>query len=131
MLAFTTDEKREFVLDYLQQRHGSKTAWLQDKPFSLRQLARWRSAYLHGDLDRDLVPRKTRGMTSHPARLEDLEKLLTQQQREHDAQLAELHEENSSLRAANDALGKAIGLMHKWSEHTPDDTPTPPEPPSS
>lgn len=131
MLAFTPEEKRGFVLEYLDQRHGSKTAWFQDKPFSRRQLARWRAAYLHGDLDRDLVPRKTRDMTSRPARLQDLEKLFAQQQRDHDAAVAQLQEENTSLRAANDALGKAIGLMHKWSEHTPDENPAPREPNSS
>lgn len=130
MRGFTTEEKRQYVLDYLNQPYGTKATWLATTPVTANQMGNWRTAYLHGDLDRNLIPRDTRVM-SKPARLQDLEKLLTKQQHDHEAALAGRDQEIASLRTTNDALGKAIGLMHKWSEHTPGDTPAPIEPKSS
>ncbi|MFC7403415.1 hypothetical protein ACFQQD_13960, partial [Citricoccus sp. GCM10030269] len=56
-------------------------------------------------------------------RLRQLEKDLELKQTE----LEKIRDQNDKLQATNEALGKAIGLMQKWSEHTPGETPTPNE----
>ncbi|GAB3948376.1 hypothetical protein GCM10028828_20820 [Corynebacterium tapiri] len=123
---FTPEEKRQAVIDYLNVPFGSKRQWVSQQPFTYNNIRTWRMAYLNGDLDRGLLPRHSDGMD--PVRNEAMRKLeqrLKDQEQRHQHELEQLRREAQSLREANDALGKAIGLMHTFSVHKPDDTPTP------
>lgn len=122
--ALTAVEKREAVIEYMDLPHGQKTKWLREQPFSRSSFIRWRLSYLAGDLDRGLTPRNAGLVTSSGHRMRQLEKAFAQQESE----MAKLREQNEQLQATNAALGKAIGLMQKWSEHTPDNTPAPTDP---
>lgn len=124
MAGFTAVEKRGFVLEYLDLPHGTKAKWLAEQQFSPNTFKHWRLAYLGGSLDHGLVPRNAETVTNSGHRLRQLERDLELKQ----AELERIREQNDKLQATNEALGKAIGLMQKWSEHTPGDTPTPNEP---
>lgn len=47
------------VAEYLVLPHGTKLPWLAERGISPSMMSEWRRAYLFGDLDRALVPRKT------------------------------------------------------------------------
>ena len=122
---WTAEEIREFVYEYERQPHGTKASWLQQRGVSSDRLRRWREAVFDGDLDKGLVPREGVAMTPAKQRRHAARAQLARA-----AEVERLRARVTELEAANDALGKAIGLLHKLNEHEPDDTPTTPQPPS-
>ncbi len=121
---FTAAEIREFVHEYQLQRHGTKALWLAEHGITARRMDRWRSVVFEGDLDRGLVPREGSPMTIPPAKRTALEKERCRERAAHAAEVERLTARVRELEAANDALGKAIGLLHKVNEHEPAGTPT-------
>lgn len=99
---FSTDERRRFVLEYMEQPHGSKSAFLETRQVSLNRLRRWQRAMADGDLDTDRIPRKTGSMTRRD----------TAEVRRLQAEIDRLNKELDSERKVADALGKAISVMH-------------------
>jgi hypothetical protein len=77
-----------------------------------------------GDLDRGLIPREGGDMTIPPARRTALSKARAAQQDRDDGELARLRARVGELEATNEALGKAIGLLHAMNEQEPDAAPT-------
>jgi len=111
---WTATQIRDFVYEYERQPHGTKAAWLAGKGVSAERLRRWRDAVFAGNLEAGLVPREGSELASpavrrhiiarEAARLAEIEALRTQVQ---------------ELKDINNALGKAIGLLHKVSEQEP------------
>ena len=128
---WTAEAIREFVHQYEIQPYGSKTAWLAGQGVSYERLQRWRLAVFEGDLDRGLVPRKGGPMTMTPGQRRALERQRDKERAEHEAEVAKLNARVEELEAVNDALGKAIGLLHQLGEQEPDATPPPSDPSSS
>ncbi len=122
---FTSAEIREHVFEYQQQPHGTKATWLADKPFSRDQFRRWQAAVFAGELDRGLVPREGGGMTPKRKR-EIVEQSVQALQDSHDAEVTALNDRIRMLEGTNDALGKAIGLLHAMREEEPNGTTTGP-----
>ena len=128
---FTTAEIRAFVHEYDGLAYGRKAPWLAERAFSRHVLARWRDAVYEGDLDRGLIPREGSYMTIPPGKRSALEKARAAEQARHEAEVAELTARVRELEGTNNALGKAIGLLHSLSEEEPADTPTTPDRPNS
>ncbi|MBX0302036.1 hypothetical protein K2F54_18930, partial [Cryobacterium sp. 1639] len=82
-------------------------------------------------LERGLIPREDGRMTIPPGKRSALEKARASEQARHEAEVAELTARIRKLEGSNDALGKAIGLLHSLSEEEPADTPTTPDRPDS
>ncbi len=122
----TSAEIVEFVYAYQRQPYGQKTSWLADQGVTPHRLRRWRAAVFDGDLDRGLIPRDGYVVTS-PTERSALVHVADVAQRE----LARLQARVDELEQANEALGKAIGLLHARSEEEPGATPTPNDPSSS
>jgi len=120
---FTSDEIREFVREYYRQPYGTRGAWLTEQRFTDRQFRRWRKIMLAGDLDRGLVPRDHSDMSIRDG-VAVLAKEHVRQISQQEAQIAGLQARIVELEGTNEALGKAIGLLHKMSEQEPDATPT-------
>jgi len=125
----TAAEIREFVDAYHLQPHGQKSVWLAAQGVSYHRLRRWRAAVFDGDVDRGLIPRQGGGVTVPPGKRAAVSKARTAERK--DAELArlqarvdELEQGNETLAKANDALGKAIGLLHAMNEQEPDAAPT-------
>jgi hypothetical protein len=116
---FTTAEVRRIVFEYEQQPYGMKAVWLADRGHTRGRLERWRQAVFSGDLDRGLIPRESGGMTPRKRR-EIIEQSVEQLQDAHDAELEQLQARIRMLEGTNDALGKAIGLLHAMREEEPD-----------
>lgn len=124
---YTNDEVRSHVHAYEHVTHGQKKVWLAAHGISQWKMYRWRRVVFEGDLDRGLVPRETRGMSSSARRGEIARDAAAATQKAlaaKDAELARQAERIRELEGANDALGKAIGLLHELNEHEPDDTAT-------
>lgn len=116
-------ERAVLVAEYLVVPHGQKQAWLAQREISGSAMSNWRRAYLFGDLELELVPRDTSGMSvSDGARMKQLELQLARE-RSARAEEAQRHaEEIARLNQVNEALGKAIGLLHDRSgEQEPTD----------
>lgn len=128
---FSAEEIREFVHQYELQPHGQRLAWLAGQKVSYRQFRRWRAAVFEGDLDRGLIPRHGSAMTIPPSQRTSLEKQRARERAAHEAEIARLQARVKELEDTNDALGKAIGLLHQLSEQEPDATPTPTDPSGS
>lgn len=122
---YTDEEVRAFVYEYERQPYGTKLEWFKRQEFTRHQLRRWRDAVYDGDLDRGLVPREGGTMTS-PNRRRRVAKQATRAASDNDQLRARIRE----LEATNEALGKAIGLLHQLNEQEPDTIETT-EPPSS
>ena len=114
---FTTAEIREFVHEYQVQPHGTKGLWLD--------------AVFEGDLDRGLVPREGSPMTVPPAKRTALEKQRAAERAAQQAEVERLTARVRELEGTNEALGKAIGLLHAMNEHEPAGTPTTTDPSDS
>lgn len=114
---YTREEVRAVVLAYEQQPYGTKTAWLNEQGITTTRLYRWRNAVFDGDLDRGLVPRDSESMTATKHR-----RRIAEKSDEHSAEKEQLHARIRELEETNEALGKAIGLLHQLNEHEPDDT---------
>jgi hypothetical protein len=125
---FTAAEIIEFVHEYQRQPYGQKRSWLAGQGVTTHRLRRWRAAVFDGDLDRGLIPRDGCVMTS-PTERSALVRVAGMAQR--DAELARLRARVDELEQTNEALGKAIGLLHARNEEEPDATPTPNDPSSS
>ena len=128
---FTVEEIRAFVLDYQLQPHGSKAAWLARQGVSAHQLKRWVQAVYGGDLDRGLVPRDASGMTLPPDQRKSIARERAAERAAHEAEVARLNARVSELEQTNEALGKAIGLLHSMSEQEPDTARTTTDPSDS
>jgi hypothetical protein len=121
---FTVDEIRELVHEYQLQPHGQKRAWLAARGVSYDRFRRWRSAVFEGDLDRGLIPREGSPVTVPNGRRTVLERERARERASHEAEVAGLTARIRQLEGTNDALGKAIGLLHAMSEHGPASAPT-------
>ena len=116
---YTTVEIREFVHEYQLQPHGTKGAWLAARDVSYERLRRWRDAVFEGDLDRGLIPREGSGMTVSPGKRTALEKERARERAAQEAEVAKLTARVRELEGTNEALGKAIGLLHAMNEQEP------------
>lgn len=126
---WTAEEIREFVFQYELMPYGSKGAWLAERGVSQRRLARWRDAVHLGDVQRGLLPREDGPMGDSVNRRRVQAHALEAERAAQAAQLAALQARVDELEAVNDALGKAIGLLHQMSGHEPGESPEPTEPP--
>lgn len=117
---YTAAEIRGFVHEYHLQRHGTKAAWLARQSFTKNHLARWRRLVFEGDLDRNLIPREHGGMIRTPGEWSAFEKARAKEIAEHLTEVSQLQARIRMLEGTNDALGKAIGLLHSMSEQEPD-----------
>lgn len=117
---YTREEIREFVHEYGLQPQGTKGAWLAAQPFTEHQFRRWRESVYAGDLDRNLVPRHDGGMTRTPGQWSAFEQARAKEIAAHEAEVQRLQERIHELEGTNQALGKAIGLLHKLNEQEPD-----------
>jgi hypothetical protein len=121
---FTSAEIREFVVQYHLLPHGQKGSWRAAQGVSIRQLRRWEATVFAGDLDRGLIPREGGGVTVPPAKRTALAMAQTAKQDRDEAELAHLRARVRELEATNEALGKAIGLLHEMNVEEPDAAPT-------
>jgi hypothetical protein len=128
---FTSAEIRDFVIEYHLQPYGQKEAWRAAQGISVRQLRRWEAAVFSGDLDRGLIPREGSGMTGPPGRRNAFVQAKTAKQERDAAELAGLRARVRELEATNEALGKAIGLLHAMNDEEPDAAPMTSDPSDS
>lgn len=119
---FTAVEIVELVHEYHLQPHGQKASWLSSRGFTYHRLRRWREAVFEGDLDRGLIPRDGGGVTTPPVKRTGLAKARAAEVARHEAELARLQARVRELEETNEALGKAIGLLHARSEEEPETT---------
>ena len=125
-VGFSNEEVRDLVFAYERRPYGTKRAWLVDRGISSTVMSRWRRAVFDGDLDRSLVPREGGEMTTRGERRQ-----IVASAREQDVEKDRLRARVRELEAANEALGKAIGLLHQRNEREPDEDPTTKGPSSS
>lgn len=118
---YTREQVQELVYAYEHQPHGSKGAWLKDRGISYDRFRRWRLAVVDGDVARGLVPRESSPMVSPPRRHAAAQHCNGQEQQVEIGRLARRVQE---LQATNEALGKAIGLLHLLNEQEPDTSQT-------
>lgn len=119
---YTVEEIRNFVYQYEKIPYGYRALWLAEQEFTRDQFRKWRLAAFNGDLDRGLIPWSRVGRIPHNPR-----QLMQSAIEDNQAKrIAELEERNAQLEAANEALGKAIGLLHDRNAQEPDATPTTP-----
>ncbi|MGP5002277.1 hypothetical protein ACTXIX_17100 [Glutamicibacter ardleyensis] len=118
-IGVTREEIREYVHQYNLQPHGTRTVWLTQQPFSKATFYRWNRLVFEGDLDRNLVPRDHGRMNTTPSQRSALESARAKEQAEQQAELAALRERVRQLEGTNEALGKAIGLLHTLNEQGP------------
>ncbi|MFL0712125.1 MAG: hypothetical protein ACJLS2_05245 [Microcella pacifica] len=120
---FTSEEIREFVNQYEIQPYGQKAIWLAGQQVSYHRFRRWRSAVFGGDLDRGLIPRQSGRMGIPSEKRTALERQRAAERAASEAEVAKLNARVRELEQTNEALGKAIGLLHQLSEQEPDATP--------
>ena len=124
---FTAEEIRGLVYEYQVQPHGQKAGWLTANGVPYRRMRRWQSAVFEGDLDRGLIPREGSAVTIPPEKRKEL----ARERADQGAEVARLRARVRELEATNEALGKAIGLLHQLNEQEPGATPNSTVPPSS
>jgi hypothetical protein len=100
------------------------------KPGTVHKIRRWGAAIFEGDIERALFPRQASPMT-HPAKRTSLERQRARERAVHELEVERLNARVQELEAMNEALGKAIGLLHSRSEQEPDENPTPTDPSDS
>ena len=120
---FTSEEIVEFVAEYHRQPWGQKGSWLAEKGFSSHRLRRWQLAVFDGDLDRGLVPREGGVRTPQGKRISMAKQRDARIARD-EAEITRLRARVRELEASNEALGKAIGLLHERNVNEPDVIPT-------
>jgi transposase-like protein len=128
---FTAAEIREFVHEYQVQPHGQKGSWLAAQGVSDNRMRRWREAVFEGDLDRGLIPREGSPVMIPPSKRTALEKARARERAAQAAEVTRLTARVRELEDTNDALGKAIGLLHAMSEHEPAEPETTSDPSDS
>lgn len=121
---YTRDQIRQFVHLYYLQPHGTKTAWLAAKSITDRTFRQWRKMVFEGDLDRNLIPRDHVDMPRTHGERSALEKARAQEIAKHQSEVEQLKGRIRELEGTNDALGKAIGLLHELNVPEPDTKPT-------
>jgi predicted oxidoreductase len=121
----------ELVHEYHRQPHGQKASWLVSRGLTYHRLRRWRESLYEGDLDRGLVPREGSYVTTPPVKRTAIARARAGEAARHEAELARLQARVDELEQTNEALGKAIGLLHARSEEGPDATPTTNDPDNS
>jgi hypothetical protein len=121
---FTSAEIREFVVEYHLLPHGQKGMWRAAQGVSVRQLKRWEAAVFAGDLDRGLIPREGMGVTVPPAKRAAVAMAAAAKKDREDDELTRLRARVGELEATNEALGKAIGLLHAMNAEEPGAAPT-------
>lgn len=108
--AFSIEQKRHHVLTYAMLPHGAKRLYQIEHGVSREQLRGWRLAMADGDLEHGITPRHTGGMTfEEAAEIKRLRARVTQLE----AELTTSQGDADRLRAAADALGKAISVMQQ------------------
>ncbi|MCQ9369030.1 hypothetical protein NQ036_12355 [Brevibacterium sp. 91QC2O2] len=117
---YTAEEIRELVAQYQAQPHGTKALWLAEQPFTVHQFRRLRQMVYEGDVDRELIPREHGGMTRTHGQLAAFERARAKELAEHELEVARLQARIEQLEGSNEALGKAIGLLHRLSGQEPD-----------
>ena len=122
-VGFTVEEIREFVHEYQVRPYGQKRLWLAAQGVSVGRFRRWQAMVFEGDVDRGLVPRDGVGMSVPSGKRTALEKARAAERAAHAAEVAKLSARIRELEGTNDALGKAIGLLHAMNEQEPDDAP--------
>lgn len=121
---FTSAEIAELVCEYRRLPYGQKGNWLAGHGLSYKVLRRWELAIFDGDLDRGLIPRHGGGVSTSPGERNAIARVRAAEAARHEAELALLQARVRELEQTNEALGKAIGLLHAMSEHEPADAPT-------
>lgn len=114
------------VHEYQVQPQGQKGRWLAARGLTYDRMQRWRTIVFEGDLERGLVPRAGTGTTIPQGQRTGLERERARERAAHEAGVARLRERvqeleaaNGALGRANDALGKAIGLLREMNEREP------------
>ena len=120
---FTAEQIREFVHQYELQPYGQKAIWLAGQGIAYDRLRRWRSAVYGGDLDRGLIPREGESMMMPPRQRHAVERARARERQAQQAELERMQQRIKELEETNDALGKAIGLLHARSAQEPDAIP--------
>lgn len=128
---FTVAEIRELVHEYQLQPYGQKGLWLVAQGVSDNRMRRWRDAVFEGDLDRGLIPRESSSVTIPPGKRTALEKERARERAAQAAEVTRLTARVRELEDTNEALGKAIGLLHAMSENEPAEPPTKTDPSDS
>jgi hypothetical protein len=123
---FTAVEIVDFVYEYHRQPFGQKGSWLAGQGVTYHRLRRWQTAVFDGDLDRGLIPREGSYVTTPPAKR--AAKVRAAETQRHEAEIARLQARVDELEQVNEALGKAIGLLHANSEEEPETIPTTSDP---
>lgn len=121
-MGYSVEDIRAFVQEYDDQPYGHKLEWLRAQPFSEGMFRRWRMTVIRGDLDRGLVPREGGSMAKSADRRFSAQVERARQSRDQQAELERMQARIDELEAANDALGKAIGLLHAMRAPEPDAT---------
>ncbi len=121
---YTREEIRQFVHEYYLQPHGSKAAWLAARSMPGWRFRQWRKLVFEGDLDRNLVPRDHGDMARTHGERSAVEKARAQEIAEHLSEVEQLKGRIRELEGSNDALGKAIGLLHEMNVPGPAMKPT-------
>jgi hypothetical protein len=116
---FTSVEIREFVHEYQLVPHGMKGGWLAERGVSRHRLQRWRETVFEGDLDRGLVPRQGSPVTTRSGERTALERQRAAERAASEVEVTRLTARVRELEDTNEALGKAIGLLHKLNEQEP------------
>lgn len=121
---FTSAEMVKLVHEYHLQPHGQKGTWLFRHGLTYHRLRRWRESLYEGDLDRGLIPREGSDVTTPPVKRTAIARARAAEAARHEAELARLQARVDELERTNEALGKAIGLLHARNGQEPDATPT-------
>lgn len=119
---YTAEEIRGIVEAYYQQPYRMKQSWLESQGIGYKRFRRWRDSVYIGDLDRGLIPRGGGGLSINHERQQRLARDRDATLAARDAEIARLNARLSALERVNDALGKAIGLLHERNEHEPADS---------
>lgn len=110
---YTREEIREIMHQYYLQPYGTKQAWLAKHSIPAWKIQQWRKLVYEGDLDRNLIPRDHGSMSSTSSQRSAFEKARAKELAEHQQEVDRLQEQIRNLEGANEALGKAIGLLHE------------------
>lgn len=123
-MGYTREEIREHMHQYYLQPHGTKQAWLAEQSIPTWKIQQWRKLVYEGDLDRNLIPRDHGSMNSTYSERSAFEKARAQELAEHQNEVEKFQERIRNLEGTNDALGKAIGLLHTLNVPEPAIRPT-------
>ncbi|WP_113718191.1 hypothetical protein [Arthrobacter dokdonensis] len=121
---YTREEIRQFVHEYYLQPHGSKSVWLASRSVADWTFRQWRKMVFEGDLDRTLIPRDHGDMARTHGERSALERARAKEIADHQSEVEQLKGRIRELEGTNDALGKAIGLLHGLNVPEPDAKPT-------